>query len=595
MWVGQYVILVASAFADGGCRELEWTRPIGLSIPSDLGVGAEEFREMLRNSSTQPDDAALLRVASALDKRDLRIVSLGGSVTMGVGCPTTTGAGYEGTLPVKERSVPRAVPKSLQDEHACAWPAQLQVLLRQLFPGRRHTVTNHGNHGVSIQFGANLMSTDSVARGADLLLLNYDINDAGETPEEIQFATERVVRAARARDQALLFVHMCSNSKKLSASDEQRAWVRASASPPSRLCAVVQDIKADVLAGYGVPAVSYTDFVWKRAGDNPKTLFGLTGAVHPPWSFHTLLAWLVAHRLADAHTAASCHPSTAGNAVAAKTPARPLFAGDHPACEEFGTTLSGIGCNFPGCAAGARSLFRPRDEKNLGSWRFWQYVERKDHGWINSESKYGKAKKTGKPLPFVVPAKNDRGRAGSQIRFVLDDCFGAVNNVTTISVGFLKSYEGMGSVAVHARAKGGEFVPLGILDGMWHNKFSLFYELSFELYELSDSENEGHARQLTRLSQSTRSAGARQLTQTWRARPVAHAAGTSESQNHTADTLRNSSQEQKLSQSQTPVAIGPLGEKEVEVSLTTRDSSKFKLLTMSCCRSSPAPSAVPSA
>ena len=153
----------------------------------------------------------------------------------------------------------------------------------------------------------------------------------------------------------------------------------------------------------------------------------------------------------------------------------------------------------------------------------------------------------------------------------------------------------MGSVAVHARAKGGEFVPLGIIDGMWHNKFSLFYELSFELYELSDSENEGHARQLTRLSQSSRSAGARQLTQTWRARPVAHAAGTSESQNHTADTLRNSSQEQKLSQSQTPVAIGPLGEKEVEVSLTTRDSSKFKLLTLSCCRSSAAPSAVPSA
>ena len=73
------------------CREREHD-PIGLTM-SELHVDPNIWHAMLRNATTRPDDAALRRVARELDQRDLLIVVMGGSVTLGVSCETREGRG----------------------------------------------------------------------------------------------------------------------------------------------------------------------------------------------------------------------------------------------------------------------------------------------------------------------------------------------------------------------------------------------------------------------------------------------------------------------------------------------------------------------
>ena len=566
------------------CREREHD-PIGLTM-SELHVDPNKWHAMLRNATTRPDDAALRRVARELDQRDLLIVVMGGSVTLGVSCETREGRGSASMAHAAGSAagsfVPRDVPKALRGD-ACAWPAQLQVLLRALFAPRRHVVRNVGYHGVSLQLGKNLVRSSNAVQGADLIIANYDINDMAMAPSELRHAAEDFVRQARARARALLFAHMATPA--LPPNDEMVSWLSSHAGGDATAMArdaprAVQAIEADVLAYYDVPALSYTDFAWcayKEEADKrhvraskattaserargerdwqrnyisshadaegaespapaPKkwppqavSFFGVTGVVHPPWSFHSLFAWLVARRLVDAHARAAACANTsaaetrAGEAIgdasplALDTEVRELppsrFSGDHASCDQYGTALSSIGCNFNGCAAGARALFK--ELRVDGTWRFGQYLEYKDYGWINTAEHYAKAKKKAGNNAYVL-AGGTLGAAGSTISFKLDGCFDDASNTTTLAVGFLKSYEGMGKVMLSARAAHGEHVNLGVLSGEWRNQFSGYYESAY----------------------------------TFSASP----------------------------------ALPDLHHHAIEVRFTTLDRSKFKLLTLSCCR-----------
>ena len=241
------LLWLARASTPPGCEpDARWrdpalAGPIGLDVAADLALDARQWARMLNRSNANPaaDETGLRRAALALSERDVVIDVLGASVTSGFCCASTDGCGL-GSRGVPQASAARAAPAALLDDAAraldpagaggacsddphgacrrdapnCAWPGQLQALLRDLFPGRAHVVRNKARHTTGTSYGASAVryalcsaETGGCAEGpADLIAVDYDMNDGPVAPAELARETERLVRGAPARA-ALLFVH----------------------------------------------------------------------------------------------------------------------------------------------------------------------------------------------------------------------------------------------------------------------------------------------------------------------------------------------------------------------------------------------------